>query len=86
MFVNFGEKEANHCLKLVRHLREVGINAELYPDTAKMVKQMKYADAKKIAFVALVGSEEMNSGIITVKNMNTGEQMKVIMDDLLHLL
>lgn len=86
MFVNFGEKEAKHCLKVVRYLREVGINAELYPDTAKMAKQMKYADAKKIAFVALVGSEEMNSEIITVKNMNSGDQMKVTMDELLHLL
>ena len=86
VFVNFGEAEALHCLKLVRHLRNDGIHAELYPDSAKMKKQMSYADAKKIPFVALIGTEEMKSGKITIKNMRTGEQLKMTMDELLHLL
>ena len=86
VFVNFGEAEALHCLKLVRQLRNDGIHAELYPDSAKMKKQMSYADAKKIPFVALIGTEEMKSGKITIKNMRTGEQLKMTMDELLHLL
>ncbi|MCX6292368.1 MAG: histidine--tRNA ligase [Bacteroidetes bacterium] len=86
LFVNFGEAEANHCLKLVRHLRDDGINAELFPDAVKMKKQMAYADAKKIPYVALIGSEEIKSGEITVRTMGTGEQSKVTMDELLHLL
>ncbi len=86
LFVNFGEAEAKHCMKLAKHLRDNGINAEIYPDTVKMAKQMKYADANKIPYVALIGSEEVKTGEITVKNMSTGEQSKVTMDDLLHML
>lgn len=86
LFVNFGEEEAKYCLQLVERIREDGINAELFPDAAKMKKQMTYADAKKIPFVALIGTEEMKYGEITVKNMSTGEQSKVTLDVLLHLL
>jgi histidyl-tRNA synthetase len=86
LFVNFGEAEAQHCLGLVNRLRDDGIYAELYPDTVKMAKQMKYADAKKIPFVALIGSEEIKTGDLTIKNMTSGEQSKVTFDELLHLL
>jgi histidyl-tRNA synthetase len=82
MFVNFGKEEAAHCLKLVKRLRNSGINAELFPDASKMKKQMGYADDKKIPFVALVGSEEIKTGAITVKNMKNGEQNKLSMDEL----
>lgn len=86
LFVNFGEEEARYCLKLVDRIREDGINAELFPDAAKMKKQMGYADAKKIPYVALIGADEMKTGEITVKNMASGEQNKVTMDELLHML
>ena len=86
LFVNFGYAEAKHCLKLANQLRDDGINAEVFPDTTKMKKQMSYADDKKIPFVALIGSEEMKTGEITIKNMSTGEQSKLTMNELLHLL
>jgi len=86
MFVNFGKEESAHCLKLLKRLRTSGINAELFPDAAKMKKQMGYADDKKIPFVALIGSEEMKTGAITVKNMKSGEQHKMSMDDLVKVL
>jgi len=86
MFVNFGNEEAIHCLKLLKRLRNSGINAELFPDASKMKKQMGYADDKKIPFVALVGSEEMKTGAITVKNMKNGEQHKMSIDELVKVL
>ncbi len=86
MFVNFGLDEAIYCLRLINQLRDDGIGAELYPDTAKIKKQMSYADAKKIPYVALIGSEEMKRGEFTVKNMTSGEQSSVSMNELLHLL
>ncbi|MEY4594571.1 MAG: hypothetical protein RIQ47_981, partial [Bacteroidota bacterium] len=86
LFVNFGMQEAVFCLGLVRRLRNDGINAELYPDAAKMKKQLSYADAKQIPYAALIGSEEMSSGLLTIKNLSTGEQSKLTMDELLHLL
>lgn len=77
MFVNFGKEESRYCLSLLKEIRNAGINSELYPDAAKMKKQMAYADNNKIPFVVLAGSEEINSGMLTVKNMMTGEQSKV---------
>jgi histidyl-tRNA synthetase len=77
LFVNFGEKEAIYCLALVQKLRSSGISAELYPDIAKMKKQMAYADSRKIAFVVLTGEEEMLTGKVTLKDMTTGEQFKL---------
>ncbi|MFN3343785.1 MAG: histidine--tRNA ligase [Flavobacteriales bacterium] len=74
LFVNFGEQESRWVMDLLPLLRNEGINCELYPDKAKMAKQMKYADDKKIPFVALVGSSEMEQGKITVKDMRSGEQ------------
>ncbi|MBK9196102.1 MAG: histidine--tRNA ligase [Flavobacteriales bacterium] len=86
LFANFGEAEAVHCLKLLRQVREAGISAELYPDQVKMAKQFKYADDKGIPFVAIIGDNEMKQGIITVKDMKTGEQKAVKPEDLVALL
>jgi len=74
MFVNFGENEAAYCLPLLTKVREANIRAELYPDSAKMKKQMGYANDKKIPFVAIVGENEMNEGKVMLKNMESGEQ------------
>ncbi|MDP4269948.1 MAG: histidine--tRNA ligase [Bacteroidota bacterium] len=74
MFVNFGENEESHCLQLLAQLRQKCIRSEIYPESAKMKKQMSYADSKKIPFVALVGENEMNENKIMLKNMITGEQ------------
>lgn len=74
MFVNFGEKEEAYLLPLVASVRAAGIRTEIYPEPVKMKKQMGYADAKKIPFVALVGESEMTEGKINLKNMITGEQ------------
>ena len=84
-FVNFGKDESDFCLGLVKQLREAGINTELYPDSAKMKKQMTYANNNAIQFVAMVGTDEMESGKIGVKNMTTGEQSSVSIDELITL-
>lgn len=83
MFVNFGEKEAAYLLPVMARVRAAGIRAELYPEAAKMKKQMGYADAKRIPFVALVGENEMADGKINLKNMQSGEQESVGMDELI---
>lgn len=83
MFVNFGEKEATYLLPVMARVRAAGIRAELYPEAAKMKKQMGYADAKRIPFVALVGENEMAEGKINLKNMQSGEQESVGMDELI---
>ena len=74
LFVSFGEKELMYSLPWLGALRAKGINAEIYPEPAKMKKQMSYADNKKIPFVAIVGETEMNEGKVMLKNMKTGEQ------------
>jgi histidine--tRNA ligase len=74
LFINFGEKEADYCLPIIQQVRTAGLSAEIYPDSAKMKKQMSYANAKQIPFVALAGDDEMQAGKITLKNMTTGEQ------------
>jgi histidyl-tRNA synthetase len=83
LIVNFGEKEADFGLGIVRKLREAGINAELYPDSAKMKKQMSYADDRKIPYVILIGEDEINSGLLTLKNMHSGEQQKLTINNLI---
>ncbi len=85
LFANFGEAEALHSLKLLRHVREAGIAAELYPDAVKMAKQFKYADDKGIPFVAIIGETEMKQGVVNVKNMKTGEQQAVKEGELIAL-
>lgn len=87
LFVNFGEKEQQHCLKLLKEVRANAIDAELYPSfDAKMKKQMKYADDKKVEFVAIVGEEEMNEGLIQLKNMATGEQEEFSLEEMIDFL
>ncbi len=83
LFINFGDKEALFCLKAIKQLRESGIKAELYPDNAKMKKQMNYANKRKIPFVVLVGEEELNNDEFTLKNMATGEQEKLTLNSLI---
>ena len=83
LFINFGEKETAYCLPIVSAAREQGIRTEIYPDAVKMKKQMSYANAKAIPFVALAGETEMAEGKITLKNMTTGEQSLVTPDELL---
>ena len=69
-----GEAETAQSLKVIGQLRSAGIAAEVYPDAAKMKKQMTYADAKAIPFVAIIGESELAEGKMTLKNMQTGEQ------------
>lgn len=85
LFVNFGEKEEAYLLPLVAQVRAAGIRTELYPESAKMKKQMSYADTKKIPYVAIVGETEMTEGKINVKNMITGEQQLLTVDELIAL-
>ena len=85
LFVNFGDREAAHALPLLRQVREAGIAAELYPDAAKLKKQFAYADAKGIPYVATMGSEEIAQGIVSVKDLHSGEQRAVKTDELISL-
>ncbi len=80
MFVNFGEKEAQFCLSLLKRLRDSGINSELYPNADKMKKQMNYANNKGIELVVLIGENEIDSGLLSVKNMKTGDQYSITID------
>ena len=86
LFVNFGDKEADYCLNALTELRKAGINSELYPDSAKMKKQMNYANKKSIPYVVLVGEDEMNSGLLSVKNMKDGSQYNFNLADFIKLL
>ena len=82
LFVNFGEAEAAYVLPILSQARAAGIRAEIYPDAAKMKKQMSYANAKMVPFVAIVGENEMKEGKVTLKNMASGEQSLVTPDEL----
>ena len=86
LFVNFGDKEADYCLNVLSELRKAGINSELYPDSAKMKKQMNYANKKSIPYVVLIGEDEMNSGLLKVKNMKDGLQSNFNLADFIKLL
>ena len=83
LFINFGEKETAYCLPFVAQARAAGIRTEIFPDAAKMKKQMSYANAKEIPFVALAGENEMAQGKLTLKNMATGEQTLVTPEELI---
>jgi histidyl-tRNA synthetase len=85
MFVNFGENEVNWLMPVIGQIRKAGIRTELYPEAAKMKKQMSYADDKKIPFVAIVGENEMTQNKITLKNMLTGEQKLVSPEELISM-
>ncbi len=82
LFINFGERETAYCLPLVAKARQAGIRTELYPDAAKMKKQMNYANAKQISFVAMAGENEMNEGKVTLKNMESGDQQTLSAEEL----
>lgn len=81
LFINFGAVEAAHCLRLAAQARLAGIATEVYPDSVKMKKQMSYANAHNVPFVALVGETEMAEGRITLKNMTTGEQQSLTIEE-----
>ncbi|MDE6535551.1 MAG: histidine--tRNA ligase [Muribaculaceae bacterium] len=81
LFLNMGQKETQAAMKMLAEARRAGISAEIYPDTAKMKKQMSYADAKKIPFVAIIGESEMAEGKMTLKNMTSGEQSLVTIEE-----
>ncbi len=83
LFINFGEAESDYCLPIASQVRAAGISVELYPDYAKMKKQMAYANAKGIPFVVLAGESEINQGKVTLKNMLTGDQQLVSAEELI---
>ena len=83
LFINFGDKETAYCLPAVAKAREAGIRTEIFPDATKMKKQMSYANAKQIPFVALAGENEMSEGKLTLKNMESGEQSLVTIDEII---
>ena len=85
LFVNFGEAEAAYALPAVAACRQAGIRTEIYPDATKMKKQMAYANAREIPFVALAGESEMAEGKFTLKNMTTGEQTAVTIEELISI-
>ena len=83
LFINFGEKETAYCLPVISAARAAGIRTEIFPDKAKMKKQMSYANAKNIPFVVLAGENEMAQGKVTLKNMESGEQTLVSTEELI---
>lgn len=83
LFINFGETESDYCLPIASQVRAAGISVELYPDCAKMKKQMAYANAKGIPFVVLAGESEISQGKVTLKNMLTGDQQLVSAEELI---
>jgi histidyl-tRNA synthetase len=83
LFVNFGEKEAAFALSLLSKVRAAGISAEIYPDSAKMKKQMSYANSKQIPFVAIIGETELAEGKTMLKDMTTGEQKLLSAEELI---
>jgi len=86
LFINFGEKETEYCLPIAAMARNAGISAEIYPDTVKMKKQMAYANAKQIPFVAIIGENEMSDGKVMLKDMQTGEQRLVTAEALIEII
>ena len=86
LFVNFGEKEEAYCLPVLAQLRKCGINAEIFPESAKMKKQMNYANRKDIPFVVLAGDDEIEAKKFTLKNMVTGEQQLLCSEELIKIL
>ncbi len=86
LFINFGKKEALHSLSLLKTFRDAGINAELYPDSVKMKKQMTYANKKQINYVALIGENEMEQGKITLKDMVSGEQTLLTSNEIINII
>ena len=86
LFINFGEREAARCLEYAAVARKKGVSTEVYPDTVKMKKQMAYANAQHIPFVALVGESELAENRLTLKNMETGEQQQLSIEEALAII
>jgi len=86
LFVNFGEKEEAHILPLILKMRQKGISTEIFPEAAKMKKQMSYADSNKIPYVAIVGENEINENKITLKDMTSGEQKSLTLEECISIL
>ncbi|MPL70000.1 Histidine--tRNA ligase [bioreactor metagenome] len=86
IFANFGTQEAKQCLQYAKILRSKGIKTEIYPEEVKLQKQMKYANDKKIPFVALLGEKEIDEGVIVLKNMISGEQTSLTVEQIIDLL
>ncbi|MDE6810785.1 MAG: histidine--tRNA ligase [Muribaculaceae bacterium] len=86
LFINFGAQESARALHIISRLRKKGISAQLYPDPVKMKKQMVFANAENIPYVALIGETELNEGTVTLKNMSTGEQSTLTLDALISTL
>ena len=86
LFINFGEKETEYCLPIAAMARNAGISTEIYPDTVKMKKQMAYANAKQIPFVAIIGENEMADGKVMLKDMQTGEQRLITAEALIEII
>ncbi len=86
LFVNFGEKEEAYCLPVLAQLRKNGVNAEIFPESAKMKKQMTYANRKEISYVILAGDNEIEAQKFTLKNMESGEQQLVSAEELIKIL
>jgi len=85
LFINFGDRETAYCLPAVAKAREAGIRTEIFPDSSKMKKQMSYANAKQIPFVALAGENEMTAGKLTLKNMLSGEQQLLDIEEIINI-
>ena len=86
LFVNFGPAEEKYCMPLLSRLRDAGISSEIFPDAAKLKKQMDYANRKQIPYVVLIGENEMKEGMFTLKDMVTGVQETVMLDQLMNKL
>ena len=82
LFINFGEKETEYCIRCAAMMRKAGIKTEIYPDNAKMKKQMSYADNKKIPYVVFIGQSEIENNTVTIKNMANGNQETISLDNL----
>ena len=85
LFINFGDRETAYCLPAVAKAREAGIRTEIFPDSSKMKKQMSYANAKQILFVALAGENEIAAGKLTLKNMLSGEQQLLNIEEIINI-
>jgi len=81
LFINFGESEQDYCLSLIKKMRAEGISCEIYPSSAKMKKQMKYANDRKVKNIALMGQNEIDKGIVLLKNMESGEQNELSFEE-----
>jgi histidyl-tRNA synthetase len=86
LIANFGGEDEAHAIRLVKQLRDAGVASEVYPDVVKMAKQFKYADARSIPFVAMLGADERAKNVIAVKNLSTGEQSLLTLSQLIEVL